>query len=127
MTACRTCGVNPCVNPSFCAASRRADAHLAAERKAGRLRESAEVLRARRLLADDISLERAWAELNDPRSHPTPQATIEAILHCVRERGLAALNEPATVERLARCDAAAKAILDKRIAKLMRTKEAAHV
>jgi hypothetical protein len=116
------------MSTGFRAACRRAERELAAERKAGRQRESAEILRARRLLAqDDISLEQAWAELNHPRAHPTPQATVEAILYCVRERGLAALKEPANLERLASCDAAAKAAIDKRIRKLMRAKEAAHV
>jgi hypothetical protein len=119
MSACRTCGADPCVNRSFCTASRRADAHFAAERKAGRQRESVNILRARRLLADNISFERAWHELNDPRSHPTPQVTVEAILHCVRERGLAALKEPANIERLSRCDTAAKAQIERRIAKLV--------
>jgi hypothetical protein len=31
MTACRTCGADPCVNPSFCAGSHEADAKRAAE------------------------------------------------------------------------------------------------
>jgi hypothetical protein len=123
MSTCRTCGVDPCVNRSFCSASRRADVELAAQRKAGCQRESMEVLRARRLLADSISLERAWHELNDHHNHPTPQVTIEALMHCVRQRGLAALKEPANVERLARCDAAAKAQIDGRIKKLIERKE----
>jgi hypothetical protein len=117
MSTCGTCGADPCVNRSFCAASRRADKELAAERKAGRQRESVEILRARRLLADNVSLDRAYAEIMHHR--PTPEVTVEAILHCVRERGLAALKEPANVERLRRCDAAAKAIIDERIGKLM--------
>jgi hypothetical protein len=49
---------------------------------------------------------------------PTPEATIEAIMHAVRERGLAALKEPATAERLSRCDASAKAEIERRIANL---------
>jgi hypothetical protein len=106
---------------------RRAVAELAVERKAGRLQESEEILRARRLLAQDASLEQAWFEVNDPQTRPTPQVTVEAILYCVRERGLAALKEPANLERLARCDAAAKAQIDKRIRKLMQAREAAHV
>jgi hypothetical protein len=95
----------------------RACARADAERRAGR-RESQDTLRAKRLLADNISIDRAWSELNDRRRHGTPRATIEAILHCVRERGLKALREPANVERLSRCDAAAKAEVDRRIAKL---------
>jgi hypothetical protein len=73
----------------------------------------------RRLLDDNISLERAWSMLNDPSGRPTPQVTVETILHCVRERGLAALKEPANLERLARCDAAAKSEIDRRIGKLI--------
>jgi hypothetical protein len=119
MSTCHTCGSDPCVNPSFCRLSRRADAQFAAERKAGRQRESAEILRARRLLAQDVPLGQAWFEVNDPRTRPTPQVTIDAILYCVRERGVAALKEPANVERLARCDAAAKAQIDKGIGKLI--------
>jgi hypothetical protein len=123
MTICLTCGADPCVNRSFCAASRRADKELAAERKAGRQRESVEILRARRLLADGVTLEHAWRELNDQRIQPTPEVTIEAILHCVRERGLAALKEPANIERLSRCDVAAKAQIDRRIEKVIAAKE----
>lgn len=48
---------------------------------------------------------------------PTPQVTIEAVLYCVRERGLAALKEADNVERLARCDAAAKDQINRRIEK----------
>jgi hypothetical protein len=53
------------------------------------------------------------------RERPTPQATIEAIMHSVRERGLGALKEPANIERLVRCDQAAKEQIDWRIAKLV--------
>jgi hypothetical protein len=72
--------------------------------------------RVRRLLADNVSLDRAYNEFNKPLS--TPQTTIEAILHCVRERGVAALKELANLERLSRCDAAAKVQIDRRIKKL---------
>jgi hypothetical protein len=51
-------------------------------------------------------------------SVPTPQVTIEAILYCVRERGPSALKEPANVERLRRCDEAARRQVNERIAKL---------
>jgi hypothetical protein len=52
-----------------------------------------------------------------PEHRRTPQTTIEAIIHCVRERGLAALEEPPNVERLARCDQAARAQINQRIAR----------
>jgi hypothetical protein len=72
-----------------------------------------DLARLRRLLDRNVSIERALHALNDPCNRPTPQATIEAIMHCVRERGLAALN----LERLSRCDAAAIAQIDRRLTK----------
>jgi hypothetical protein len=78
-----------------------------------------DLARLRRLMDDDVSFERAWFEqLNNPDNRPTPKATVEAVLRAVRESGLAALKEPATAERLRRCDAAAKAEIEQRIAKL---------
>ena len=65
-----------------------------------------------------VTLEQAYREINDPKNRPTPQVTVEAVILTVRERGLAALKEPANVERLKRCDAAAKAEIERRIAKL---------
>jgi hypothetical protein len=50
---------------------------------------------------------------------PTPQISIEAVMWCVRERGLKALKEPANEGRLRRCDAAAKAQINERIEKLL--------
>jgi hypothetical protein len=114
--ACAICGASPCLNPSFCRVCRRADAKYAAERQ----HESAAVQRARRLLDNSVSLERAWAEVNDPRNRPTPQVTIEAIVYCVGERGVAALAEPDNKERLKTCDAAAKREIRERIARLTR-------
>jgi hypothetical protein len=52
------------------------------------------------------------------RSRSTPQSTIEAVLYCVRERGLAALREPTNLERLSQCDEEARARINERIAKL---------
>jgi hypothetical protein len=72
----------------------------------------------RRLLSNDVSLDGACRELNALENRPTPQVTVEAIWHAVRERGLAALNESATRQRLARCDAAALAQIDQRITRL---------
>jgi hypothetical protein len=74
--------------------------------------------RLRRLMQPGMSLEQAWNEINDPRNRPTPNVVVEAIMLAVRERGLAALKEPATAERLKTCDAAAKAEIEQRIAKL---------
>jgi hypothetical protein len=72
----------------------------------------------RRLMGDDVSLNAAWHELNDPRNRPTPKATVDAAVFAVRERGLAALKKPTNLERLSRCDAAAKAEINERIEKL---------
>jgi hypothetical protein len=48
----------------------------------------------------------------------TPQTTIEAVMYCVRERGLAALREPANQQRLMTLDDAGRAEVNRRIAKL---------
>ena len=50
------------------------------------------------------------------------QATVEAIMVAVRERGLAALKDAANVERLARCYQAARAQINQRIARLIEHK-----
>jgi hypothetical protein len=74
--------------------------------------------RLRHLMDDGVSLAAAWHKLNDPQNHPTPEFTIRAVMHAVRERGLAALKEPVTAERLSRCDANARADINKRIEKM---------
>ena len=53
------------------------------------------------------------------RQQRTPLTTIEAIMHTVRTRGVAALKEPANVERLSRCDGAAKDAINQRTARLI--------
>ncbi|HEY7243371.1 MAG TPA: hypothetical protein VH678_05750 [Xanthobacteraceae bacterium] len=65
----------------------------------------------------NVSLDRAWNQLNNPKNRPTPQVTIEAIWIAVRERGLAALKEPDMEERLSRCDTAARTEIERRIRK----------
>jgi len=65
-----------------------------------------------------MSIERLWHVLNYERQRPTPQTTIEAIMYCVRERGLAAMKESANQERLSRCDAAARQQINERIERL---------
>jgi len=89
---CSVCGAEPCINRSFCRTCRDAD--------------------RRRTRSKQHNGER----LNDAR--PTPQATIEAVMHAVCERGIAALKEPMTTERLERCDATAKMEIEQRIASL---------
>src|SRR5262249_60411695 len=53
-------------------------------------------LRARRLLADNVSLDHAWAEINGNR--PAAEATIEALVYSLR-RGAAELSKPDTLRR----------------------------
>ena len=52
------------------------------------------------------------------QSWPTPQSTVEAVMLSVHERGLAALEEPDTLERLSRCDASAHEKINRRITAL---------
>jgi hypothetical protein len=48
-----------------------------------------------------------------------PQTTIEAVVHSVRERGIAALKEPANIERLLACDDDVRTEINKRIGRLI--------
>ena len=81
------------------------------------LTERPDIARARTLLAGDVSLDRAWQEMKEHR--PTPHTVVEAVLHCVRERGVKALKEPKNIERLTRCDAATRKQIDTRIEALI--------
>jgi hypothetical protein len=105
VTPCPTCGCEPCPLPSFCKSCREADAKAAKQYNDPHLKQ------LWRLMDDEISLERASAEMMKAR--PTPTATIEAIKQSVRDRGVAALKEPANRERLLRCDAAARAEINR--------------
>ena len=67
-----------------------------------------------------MSIDALYRDLNKPSA--TPQATVEAIMVAVRERGLGALKDAANVERLARCDQAARAQINQRIAQLIEHK-----
>jgi len=89
---CDVCDSAPWVNPSFSAACSLAD-----QQRRGLSQRGIEHRR-------------------------TPQTTIEAIIHCVRERGLAALEEPPNVERLDRCDRTARAQINERITRLIEQK-----
>jgi len=91
LMTCSVCGAEPCINRSFCRVCRNADRR------------------------------RTRSKHNDGRlsdARPTPQATIEAVMHAVRERGLAALKEPIIAARIERCDPAAKAEIEQRITNL---------
>jgi len=113
-----SCGADLCVNPGFCSTCRDADRRRARGECPSYLEQwrdwPADIPRD----WDTLSLDALYRALNDPRRRPPPETTIKAIMYCVRERGLAALKEPANIERLSRCDAAARAQLDQRIAKL---------
>jgi hypothetical protein len=85
---CDICGCTPCASQTFCKTCRIVDARNA----------------------------RAAAKpAAKPARRPTPQVTIEAVMYCVRTRGLPALQEPANLERLSRCDPAALAEINRRI------------
>ena len=65
-------------------------------------------------------VDRVWRGLPpDQLVDGTAQSTIDAILFCVRERGLGALHETANRSRLANCDAAAREQINQRIHKLV--------
>jgi hypothetical protein len=81
-------------------------------------RHAATLKRLRCLLKEDVSLDRTLSDINRQGNRPTPQVTIEAIWLCVRERGIVALKEPPNLERLSRCDKAALAQIDARLARL---------
>ena len=74
--------------------------------------------RLRRLLSNDTSADAAWQELNAPENRAAPQVTIEAIMVCVRKRGIKALEERANIKRLSRCDESARAQINSRIARI---------
>src|SRR5262245_4564777 len=61
--------------------------------------DAADLKRLRRML-DDISLERAWHELNETPERPAPQVTIEALMFSLRAGGVALAREDVR-ERLA--------------------------
>src|SRR6516164_986641 len=69
---------------------------------------------------NEISIDAPYRELNKPSA--TAQTIVEAIMGAVRQRGLAALKDAANVERLARCDQAARAQINQRIARLIEHK-----
>jgi len=105
---CDICGGSPCTNRTFCHVCRKADRMAAKHRPQHGLPPN----------WDTMSVGALWEALNDRRRWPTPQSTIEAVMHCVRARGAEALKEPATLERLLQCDPKAKAEINRRIAAL---------
>jgi hypothetical protein len=67
------------------------------------------------------SINADWDDIR--RQRRTPQTTIEAIIYTVRTRGVVASKEPANIERLWRCDGAAKDEINQHIARLIAAKE----
>ena len=63
-----------------------------------------------------MPIDALYRVLNNFRA--TPQTIVEAIMLAVRERGLAALEEAANVERLVRCDEVARRQINERITRL---------
>ena len=55
----------------------------------------------RRLMADDISIDRAWHELEADRT--APKATVDALMFSLR-RGINELTQPSTLRRLSTLD-----------------------
>jgi hypothetical protein len=87
--------LDPCHNPDFCKLCRAAD--RAARRR--NAHDDPKLERLRRLLDDDVSLERAYVVLNGAAE--APAVTVEALMYGLRERGTKALAEPDTKRRLA--------------------------
>jgi hypothetical protein len=108
-TCCDMCGQLPCVNPGFCRVC-RVEARKPRPQRSPRIPANWQ----------EMSLDALYQHFNKTR--PTPQTTVEAILHCVRERGIKALGEPANQERLSRCDGAAREQIEARIAKMKASK-----
>jgi hypothetical protein len=80
------------------------DTFAEACRRAGQKRrrqvEPERLAQLRRLLNDNGSLERAWAELNQRRLDGAPRVTVEALVYELRTRGLAAFEHPNCLRRL---------------------------
>jgi hypothetical protein len=92
---CPICGENPCRTPTFCRACRDADAWKARNEKphyidASLWRQPPQDRYA--LLDRSVSLERAWAELNQRHHIDAPQMTVEALVYELRTHGLAGFN-----------------------------------
>src|SRR5262245_44504004 len=65
--------------------------------------EQERLKRRRALMHDNVSIERAWDEINRAareRYNGAPAATVEALMFSLRERGPPALQEPDTRRRL---------------------------
>src|SRR5215510_9306744 len=81
-----------------CIPFRRPGGKFDAEHEAGRRCEGAEILRARRLLDANVSLEHAWSEMQAPRGRAAA-STVEGLMYALRAGGTA-LTCPYTRRRL---------------------------
>lgn len=89
---CNVCGCAPCLHPPFCRSCRQADRKFVHERR------DTEAAWRRALIDDNVSIERAYAEIN--RRDQAAASTVEALMYSLRERGPSALQEPTTQRRL---------------------------
>jgi hypothetical protein len=85
----------------------------AAPTRAARATRRPAVLDAERTDLVELIAQDAVSVGAHPARFPTPQSTVDAVVHCVRERGVGALK------RLSRCDAAAKDQINRRIDALL--------
>jgi hypothetical protein len=93
---CATCGADPCANPSFCRTCRKADIGARKHRK-----HDHDLDRLQRLLEPNVSFERAQFQMQrDHFAGRAAEATVEALMFSLRERGLRALEESSTQRRL---------------------------
>jgi hypothetical protein len=88
-------GTNSSMDDAFDLACREAD------RRAASRPEDPRIRRARRLLADDVSYEHAYAEFM--RDRPTPEAAIDALVYVLR-RGVVELTKADVLRRLSDLD-----------------------
>ena len=108
-----------CIEPSSECVAPRGE-HKSANHTIPKARRSTPQAERGAILPQDwheMSLGALWDHLNRPRK--TPQTTIEAVIHSVRERGVAALKEPANIARLLECDDDSRIEINERIARLL--------
>ena len=86
---CDVCGQTPCASRSFCRVCREADRKHAAKLATPK---------------------------QEPR--PTPVSIVDALIYCIKSRGIDALKEPANVGWLAQCDEQARERINKFVAKI---------
>jgi len=121
MSVCVTFGADPCVNSSFCAACREADQREARGERPRHIDVSIWNRRPARNARDydSMSLSNFGTCSTANVRHRKPRSKRSCI---PRARGTKALHEPANLEPSSRCDDAALAKIDARIAKLKRSR-----